>query len=196
MWYVDKDIFSLVEKKSGAAFMGKKILSVFFLCSLSLLLAACSGSDQTAKRLKIGDPAPDFSGTDLNGQPVSLAAYKGKPVILRFWSTDCKFCRADTPIFNQYFEKYRQAGLRVVYVNRNSEEATVRQFVADLEIGFPVLIDTDGAISTRYNIKVEPQTIVLSPDHRILAAILGGVSEQELKNLLGEYFNKNTSKQP
>jgi peroxiredoxin len=83
----------------------------------------------------------------------------------------------------------------VVYVNRHSDEATVRQFVADLEIGFPVLIDKDGTISARYNIKVEPQTIIIGPDHRILAAILGGVSEAELKSLLGGYLGKNTEKQ-
>ena len=175
--------------------MLKRILPIFLLCSVFFAIAACSGSDQAAKKLKLGDPAPDFSGNDLNGQPLSLAAYQGHPVILRFWSTDCKFCRADTPIFNQYFEKYKEAGLRVVYVNRHSDEATVRKFVADLEIGFPVLIDKDGAISSRYNIKVEPQTIIISPDHKIIAAILGGVSEAELKNMMGGYFNKSTKKQ-
>ena len=170
--------------------MGKKILAAFFLCSLSLLLVACPGGDQAAKRLKIGDSAPDFSGTDLNGQPVSLAAYKGKPVILRFWSTECKFCRADTPIFNSYFDKYKDAGLRVVYVNRHSDEATVRKFVEDLEIGFPVLVDSDGKIADRYNIKVEPQTIFISPDHKLMTAILGGVSEEELIKILGGFFAK------
>lgn len=175
--------------------MLKKILPIFLLSTVVLVLTACSGGDQAAKKLKIGDPAPDFSGTDLSGQPVSLTGYQGQPVILRFWATDCKFCRADTPIFNQYFEKYKEAGLRVVYINRNSDEATVRQFVVDLEIGFPVLIDKDGTISKRYNIKVEPQTIIIGPDHRILAAILGGVSEAELKSLLGAYLTENTEKQ-
>lgn len=174
--------------------MLKKILPIFLLCFVLLGYAACSGGGSTAKKIKIGDQAPDFSGTDLNGQPVSLAGYQGKPVILRFWSTDCKFCRADTPIFNQYFEKYKEAGLRVVYVNRHSDEATVRKFVADLEIGFPVLIDTDGTLSALYNIKVEPQTVIINPDHKIIAAILGGVSEAELKSLLGEYLSKNTEK--
>lgn len=174
--------------------MLRKIFFLYLLCTVFLALAACSGGDQAVKKLKLGDQAPDFSGTDLNGQPVSLAAYQGQPVILRFWSTDCKFCRADTPIFNQYFENYKEAGLRVVYVNRHSDEATVRKFVADLEIGFPVLIDKDGTISSRYNIKVEPQTIVISPEHKIIAAILGGVSEAELKSLLGEHLSKNTEK--
>lgn len=175
--------------------MLKKNLAAFYLCYLLLLLNACSGSDQAAKNLKIGDPAPDFSGTDLNGRPVSLAAYKGQPVILRFWSTECKFCRADTPIFNQYFEKYKDAGLRVVYINRQSDEATVRRFVADLDIGFPVLLDKDGSISARYNIKIEPQTIFISPDHKLLGAILGGVSEPELIKIMGGYLDKKTEKQ-
>jgi peroxiredoxin len=174
--------------------MFNKILSILLLCFLLITVTACSGSDQNVKKLKIGDPAPDFSGTDLNGRPLSLSQYQGQPVILRFWSTDCKYCRADTPIFNKYFEKYQAAGLRVVYVNRHSDEATVRRFVADLEINFPVFIDKDGAIAAHYNIKVEPQTIIISPDHRILAAILGGVSESELMNLLGEYLEKETGK--
>lgn len=174
--------------------MFNKILSVLLLCFLLITVTACSGSDQNVKKLKIGDPAPDFSGTDLSGRPLSLSQYQGQPVILRFWSTDCKYCRADTPIFNKYFEKYQAAGLRVVYINRHSDEATVRQFIADLEINFPVLIDKDGAIAAHYNIKVEPQTIIISPDHRILAAILGGVSESELMNLLGEYLEKETGK--
>ncbi|MFZ5775438.1 MAG: peroxiredoxin family protein [Thermodesulfobacteriota bacterium] len=165
--------------------IGKRVLRLL-LCFL-LAIGGCSGGKE-AKKLKIGDVAPDFTATDLNGQPISLAGYQGKPVILRFWSTDCKYCRADTPIFNQYFEKYREAGLRVVYVNRNSDEATVRGFVSDLEIGFPVVLDRDGAISEAYTIKVEPQTVVIGPDHRILAAILGGVSEEELRRLLGGFL--------
>ena len=83
----------------------------------------------------------------------------------------------------------------MVYINRQSDEATVRRFVADLDIGFPVLLDTDGTISSRYNIKIEPQTVFISPDHKLLGAILGGVSEADLKSLLGKYLDKKTEKQ-
>lgn len=166
--------------------IGKKLLLMMLIGCL-LTFFGCSGGNES-KRLTIGDAAPDFTAIDLSGQPLSLAGYTGKPVILRFWSTDCKFCRADTPIFNQYFDKYKDAGLRVVYVNRNSDEATVRNFVADLAITFPVVLDKNGVISALYNIKVEPQTIVIGPDHRIMAAILGGVSEEELRRLLGDFL--------
>ena len=66
----------------------------------------------------------------------------------------------------------------------------MRKFVKDLEIGFPVLVDSDGKIAASYNIKVEPQTIFISPDHKLMTAILGGVSEEELKKILGGFFAK------
>lgn len=156
-------------------------------CLCLLALAGCT-KNKPARPLKIGDPAPVFSVLDLAGQEVSMTAYLGKPVILRFWSTDCKYCRADTPIFNAYFDRYKSQGLKVVYISRNTEEKTVRDFVADLDIHFPVVIDMDGGLAALYHVKLDPQTIVVSPDQKIVAAILGGVSEAELDKLLGDYF--------
>jgi peroxiredoxin len=157
------------------------------LAGILLALLLFAGCGQPEKKLRIGDPAPAFSATSIDGESVSLAAYRGKPVILRFWSTDCKYCRADTPIFNRYFDRYREKGLRVVYVNTESTVAEVREFVEDLEIVFPVVAE-GGAIAGKYQVRIVPQTIVLDPDHRIVAAILGGVSEEELQDLLGSYL--------
>lgn len=154
---------------------------------LLVLVAGCAGGN-AEKPLKLGDQAPPFTVRDLAGQTVSLAAWRGKPVVLRFWSTDCKFCRADTPIFNAYFDKYRAQGLQVVYISRNPDEKTVRDFVVDLDIRFPVVIDTKGELAALYHVKVDPQTIVIDPRQKIVAAILGGVSEAELQKLLGGYL--------
>lgn len=176
--------------------MGGNLKWVGILFGLVFVLAACSGDSGRAEKLKIGDPAPDFTATDLGGRPVRLSALKGKPVVLRFWSTECRFCRADTPIFNRYFEKYKDAGLEVYYINRQGDEKAVRQFVADLEVGFPVIIDHDGKISARYNIRIEPITIVIAPDQRIVAAVLGGISEGEFVALLSRYLPEGVRMPP
>lgn len=160
----------------------------FFLSVILILLFSGCSADRTPTKIKIGDAAPDFQVTDLEGNIFDLSAHRGSPVVLRFWSTDCKYCRADTPIFNYYFNKYKEKGLIVLYINRGSDEKTVKDFVDDLEIEFPVVLDKDSSISKSYNIRLEPQTIIISPDHHILAAILGGVSEQEFEELLGGYF--------
>lgn len=163
----------------------KKLL---IFCFTLVFLVACGESPQP-QRLAIGGQAPDFTGVDLQGKPFALADFAGKPVIIRFWSTECKFCRADTPVFNNIYAKFHDKGLGMAYINTLSNRQQVEAFVADLGITFPVLMGENGAIARSYNIKLVPQTIVMNSKHTIVAAILGGVSEQEILDLLEEDFN-------
>ena len=158
------------------------------ISGLMFFLLATGCAPEKPSTLKIGDKAPDFTVRDLENNVISLAGYEGDPVVLRFWSTDCDYCKVDTPIFNYYFNKYKQAGLKVIYINSTADEETVRDFVEALDVQFPVVIDKGAMIATSYKVRLVPQTIIISPDQTILAAILGGVGEAELKNVLGPYL--------
>ncbi|MBU0728276.1 MAG: TlpA family protein disulfide reductase [Proteobacteria bacterium] len=157
---------------------------IFFLLIFSLV--AC-GKDKV-QPLKKGGKVPVFSAIDMEGNEFSLAGFAGRPVILRFWSTDCKFCRADTPVFNKYYEKYKEQGLMITYINTTQGRDAVQEFIKELEVVFPVIRDEQGKIAASYNVKLQPMTIVLSPEHTLLAAILGGVSEAALAELVGPYM--------
>ncbi len=159
------------------------------LAGLLLLLLLAAGCGEK-KQLQLGDPAPDFSAVDQHGNPFRLADHAGKPVIIRFWSVDCKYCRADTPIFNQYYRNYREQGLMIVYISRGGEPEMVRRFIEDLEIEFPVLIDRDDRIAEQYRVKLDPMAVFIAPDHRLAAAVLGGVGEEELQRLIGGYLEQ------
>lgn len=163
-------------------------LPTLLLVLLLTTLLSCSSDKKNI--LEIGDKAPDFTAKDLEQNSIRLSDWQGSPVILRFWSTDCKFCRADTPIFNRYFDKYKEKGLHVVYINtEENPQENVAQFVRDLEIGFPVVLDNGGdEIASLYRVKVVPQTIIINPQGVITAAILGGVGEAELEELVGKHF--------
>jgi len=162
-------------------------LAFLIITSSLLLMNACSGGSSTP--IRIGDPIASFSGTGLNKKTFTLSSHKGNPVIVRFFLIDCPYCKADTPIFNEFFEKYGSKGLEIVYINNNGKNIEeVKTFVRDLEIAFPVIYDPDGSIAKKYNVKVQPLTLVLSPEHKLLAALLGGVSEAELNEILGEYL--------
>lgn len=153
----------------------------------SLLVAGCSGDKK--KAIRTGDTLAPFSGTDLQGNTFSLAAHREKPVIVRFFLVDCPYCKADTPIFNKFYEKYRPEGLTIVYINNNGATVdAVKNFVGELDVHFPVIYDPEGNLAKKYNIKIQPLTMILSPDHKLLAALLGGVSEAELNELLSPYF--------
>jgi peroxiredoxin len=158
------------------------------LCALAgVLVGGCGGEE--AVRLKIGDRAPAFTIVDLAGQTISSANWRGSPVILRFWDTECKYCRADSPIINSYFDTYRQRGLKVLYVATSNETVErVRAYIEELDIGFPVALDADGKMARDYQVSLVPQTIFISPDQKIITAILGGIGEAELQELLGPYL--------
>lgn len=178
-------VFSVSTFKNTVA---HRSLRWFALVGLfSLLVAACSGD--VSSRLKIGDRAPAFSIVDLQGQAISSANWQGSPVILRFWDTECKYCRADSPIINSYFDTYREQGLKVLYVaTANETIERVKAYIEELDIGFPVALDKDGSMAQDYQVSLVPQTVFISPDQKIITAVLGGVGEAELQELLGPYL--------
>ncbi|MCF8056950.1 MAG: TlpA family protein disulfide reductase [Desulfocapsa sp.] len=158
-------------------------LLLFFV----LFSSACGEGKK--QPLAVGDKAPDFTAVSLTGETIQLSDWKGSPIILRFWSTDCKYCRADTPIFNQYFTKYNGKGLRMLYVNTGPEPMEeIKSFAAELDIVFPVIGVGGAALGAQYNVKIVPQTIFIAPDGTILTAILGGVGEAEFSEILGKYL--------
>jgi peroxiredoxin len=171
----------------------RKISILVSLLAVLLLAAAC-GQQQERAPLAVGDPAPDFTVTDMNGAPFNLRQWAGHPVILRFWSTECQYCRADTPVFNDYFNTYKEQGLQVVYLNTGASVAEVTGFVRELAIPFPVVMDEGGRVAGLYRVKAVPQTIVIDPQQRIAAAMLGGVGRAELEELLGKYLAKGGEK--
>lgn len=162
------------------------LLAVLFTAVTALLLHACSGDNNS---IHVGDTVTSFTGTDLSGKTFSLKSYKGRPVVIRFFLTDCEYCKADTPIFNRFYDKYRDKGLVMVYINNNGlNKAEVQAFTRQLNITFPVIYDSAGTIAKQYNIKLQPLTLILSPEHKLLGALLGGVSEPELHELLSPYL--------
>ncbi|MEN8142816.1 MAG: redoxin domain-containing protein [Thermodesulfobacteriota bacterium] len=164
------------------------IKSPLYLLLIMVLLAGCSGDK--AARLKMGDPAPDFLIEDLTGKSYRLSDFKDRPVIIRFFITDCKFCKADTPVFNDYYERHRQQGLAIFYLTTTVDRSKVAKFAADLQIPFPVAIDYNKTVTGLYNVKAEPQTIILNSEHLIKGAILGGVTEPEFDEILGGEWQK------
>src|ERR1700749_1335196 len=61
-----------------------------------VLLGLMALSSRAFAAAEIGKPAPDFTGTDINGKTVKLSDYKGKIVVLESYNSDCPFCH------NQY----------------------------------------------------------------------------------------------
>jgi peroxiredoxin len=163
------------------------LLGIFGFLMARLLLG-CDRQTPPAP-LNLGDTAPDFAAKDLDGKVVVLSSLGEGPVILRFFETNCRFCKADTPVFSEFYNKHRDRGLRILYVGSFYEnEQSLRSFARELGTDFPVILDNGAKLADLYGIKAYPQTLLLGPGRKILAALLGGVGEGELTEILGKYL--------
>lgn len=153
----------------------KKLFPIF----AAIALAA------TASGVETGRPAPDFSGTDINGKTVRLSDYKGKIVVIESYNSDCPFCHNQYKGAAQALQKELAAqGVVWLLVNsvnpkhpshRTPEQA--RQEWKDLGINATAWIDdSSGAIGHLYGMKTTPHVFVVAADGTL--AYAGAMDDQ------------------
>lgn len=130
-----------------------------------------------------GVPAPAFKAPSLQSQqgPVSLEALRGQVVLMDFWATWCPPCVASMPTLEKLHRELGSQGLVVVGMNvEPGDEATVRAFVRDYQLTFPIAVDP-GAISRAYGVYSYPSSFVIGRDGVVRAAHRGPVAEARLR---------------
>jgi peroxiredoxin len=133
--------------------------------------------------LDAGQRAPGFSSHDLQGNPISLAAYAGQPVMLTFWSPDCSACREELPTLQSIADD-ANADVTLLTIVSKMPPAEVKQFMTEAGLTFPVIVDEAGAIAADYEIKGVPVSYFINPDGTIDHNTIGAGREGELENNL------------
>ena len=108
--------------------------------------------------------APDFSLQSTDGRTVRLSDYLGKSVVLiDFWSTTCQPCMAEMPHLVELYKTKKDKGFVVLAVSLDGPESLgdVNRVVHDKEMIFPVLLDQETVVVSRYNPKRELPFAVL-----------------------------------
>jgi peroxiredoxin len=121
-----------------------------------------------------GFAAPDFTLETPDGETVSLADLRGQVVLVNFWATWCPPCRAEMPAIQQMYERYRDQGFTVLAVDMQETDAQVAAFVDEMGLTFPILMDRDGSVSARYQVKALPSTFFIDREGIIQNVTLGG----------------------
>ncbi|GMB07808.1 peroxiredoxin [Thermolongibacillus altinsuensis] len=134
--------------------------------------------------VKIGDEAPDFVLTDLNGNKHRLSDYRGKGVFLNFWGTWCKPCEKEMPYMNKQYEVYKKKGVEVLAVNVGESELSVKKFVERFGLTFPVVIDKQDQVMNAYDIGPLPTTFLIDKNGKIVDIITGTMTESMVQQYM------------
>ncbi len=134
-----------------------------------------------------GEPV-EFAGTDEDGEPVSSADYAGEVLVVNFWYAGCAPCRAEAPDLQKLSADYEGKGASFLGVNVRDQAATAKAFSENYGIGYPSVVDTDGALQLAFAGKISPKavptTLVLDKEGRVAARIVGRVSEPSILDTL------------
>ena len=129
--------------------------------------------------------AQDFTLTTLQGEQVSLSDYKGKIVILNFWTSWCGPCKEEMPHMQSFSEKHPD--IQMLAVNLTSMDLgldAVKQFVEDYELTFPILLDEADIVGKAYNILTIPTSYIIDPEGRVFKEVIGPMDETMMEELI------------
>ena len=138
-------------------------------------------------RPEVGERAPNFTLANLEGNEVSLADFRGQPVIINFWATWCGPCRIEMPELQETFEERQEDGLVILAVNlQESPEMARRFFYDDLGLTFTPLLDREGQVANRYGVFNLPTTFFVNPEGTITVVHRGLLTGGQIEGYMQE----------
>ena len=133
--------------------------------SLGLLLLLAS-IPAGAVNLRPGDPVPEFSLPDIDGNSVTLSGLRNKTVVLVFWSTWCSRCSDELTFLRDTFGG--RDDLVVLLINQDSERMVQKERIVEmrdrLSLTFPIIVDSGLVLWDRFGINALPTSIVIGKD--------------------------------
>lgn len=177
--------------KEGEVRLDKKKRRTVIRTVILVVLAAAivytiyvSATKDKVEVLSVGDKAPDFVLTDLEGNRHQLSDYKGEGVFLNFWGTWCGPCVEEMPAIDRQYKEFEKQGVHVLSVNIAQSNMEVTSFRDQLKLSFPIVIDKNKSVMEAYNVTWLPATILVNPEGKIEKIFTGGLNDKNIANFM------------
>jgi peroxiredoxin len=145
-----------------------------------LFVALIFGGIYLTRDPSLNRQAPGFSLPETYGGRVDLESYRGRPVLLVFWTTSCGICRSELPVLNQLAPEFRRKGIAVVAIHLG-EAGEAREYMRAKQIDLTSLIDSEGAIGQAYHVSGVPKLVLVGDDGKIKRTTTGMAGETVLR---------------
>lgn len=138
----------------------------------------------------IGKLAPDFSATDIDGNLISLKDYRGKVVLLDFWSTTCGPCIAEMPNVKKVYDAYKGVEFDVIGVNLDTDEADLHEFLKACDLPWRQIFGgQDSPLKKLYRVRGIPSPWLMDKEGKVISYQARGAV---LKKLVAEAMKEKS----
>jgi thiol-disulfide isomerase/thioredoxin len=151
-----------------------------FVCALVLLtMTSCARQSVESEARWPSVSVVDSSGTEINSGDLLT----GNTLVVGLWSTWCVPCRRELPQLQKFAAKHQNVS--VVAVNLGDKLDSVAAYAKEIGLTMPVVIDTEGRISSALGVTSVPSTLVIDSSGKVIATHVGEITADELAVLVG-----------
>jgi thiol-disulfide isomerase/thioredoxin len=151
-----------------------------FVCALVLLtMTSCARQSVESEARWPSVSVVNSSGTEINSSDLLT----GNTLVVGLWSTWCVPCRRELPQLQEFAAKHQNVS--VVAVNLGDKLDSVAAYAKEIGLTMPVVIDTEGRISSALGVTSVPSTLVIDSSGKVIATHVGEITADELAVLVG-----------
>jgi cytochrome c biogenesis protein CcmG/thiol:disulfide interchange protein DsbE len=153
--------------------MWRTVLALFIVAALA------------APGWSAGKAAPDFNLKDvLQGNDYTLSQYKGKVVLINFFTFFCGPCRDEMPDLEKINQEMKGKGFETLGIALSSDPTQIRFLVKQLGLNYPVLLGDEKVSKAYGNVEVVPTTFIIDKQGNIVHKVLGTRKKEEFVKMI------------
>ena len=149
-------------------------------------------SIELRQRIEPGRLAPEFTLAQRDSSLVSLADYRGKVVVLDFWASWCRPCRASFPWVREFYEEYREKGVEIIGVSIDENKASWEKALDEERLPWPQVIDEiekgRSRVGGLYHVLAVPMFVVVDKEGKIV--VRAHMEKKELSAVVEKVLGK------
>ncbi|MEM9053500.1 MAG: TlpA disulfide reductase family protein, partial [Bacteroidota bacterium] len=169
--------------------LSDRVQGNYFFDNLSDQIAATENQIKLENLLKPGTLAPEIALPNPQGKMVKLSDYRGNYVLIDFWASWCRPCRAENPNVVRMYNKYQGKNFEIFGVSLDKTKEKWVDAIAQDNLAWPHVSDLkfwQSAAAKLYNVNSIPFTVLIDPDGNVIETKLRG---KALEDKLDEIFN-------
>jgi thiol-disulfide isomerase/thioredoxin len=140
-----------------------------------VLLAVAQAPAAELKDLPVPRPAMPLVLPALAGGEADLKQWRGQVVLVNFWASWCPPCRKEMPSMNRLADKLAGRPFAILGVNAGEDAATIRAFMKQTPVDFPILLDEEGGTVKPWQAFVFPTSYVVDKQGRLRLGLVGSI---------------------